>query len=220
MHLSLKYPLYKGESRTGCAVFHMLEGKPIISEKITSSVSAQQWFGFSFYLEIVLQPVNCTEQSVQLVCHLAGFRLQLTFQIKKFSYTIKIVLVKRLTRGNSKGEFPTGWLLLRLVIKAVCVWCSYAHTCRQRCSLLPSQTRSTAVLQHCLCCAQLPDTLHFTQPPSSIVQNVLCQILPRLKFSKRPSQLRNNEFLTFSNSAAFWVKWVMPFLSELICVLP
>lgn len=122
MHLLLKYPLYKGESRTGCVVFRMLEGKPIISEKITSSVSAQLWFGFSFYLEIVMQPVNRTEQSVQLVCHLAGFRLQLTFQIKKSSYTIKIVLVKRLTRRNSKGEFTTGWLLLRLVIKPVCVW--------------------------------------------------------------------------------------------------
>lgn len=99
----------------------MLEGKPIIPEKITSSVSAQLWFGFSFYLEIVLQPANCTEQSVQPVCHLAGFRLQLTFQIKKFSSTIKIAFVKRLTKGNSKGEFTTGWLLLRLVIKPVCV---------------------------------------------------------------------------------------------------
>lgn len=122
MHLSLKFPLYKGESRTGHVIFHMLEGKPIISEKITSSVSAQLWFGFSFYLEIVMQPVNCTEQSVQLVCHLAAFRLQLTFQIKKSSYTIKIVLVKRLTRRNSKGEFTMGWLLLRPVIKPVCVW--------------------------------------------------------------------------------------------------
>lgn len=121
MHLSLKYPLHKGESRTGCVVVcHMLEGKPLISEKITSSVSAQLWFGFSFYLEIAMQPVNCTEQSVQLVCHLAGFRLQLTFQIKKSSYTIKIALVKRL-RWNSKGEFTTGWLLLGLVIKPLCV---------------------------------------------------------------------------------------------------
>lgn len=121
MNLSLKYPSAKGESRTGWVVVcRMLEGKPIISEKIRSSVSAQLWFGFSFYLDIAMQPVNCTEQSVQLVCHLAGFRLQLTFQIKKSSYTIKIVLVKRL-RWNSKGEFTTGWLLLGPVIKPLCV---------------------------------------------------------------------------------------------------
>lgn len=207
----LSIPYTKGNQGQGCVVLHMLEGKPVISEKITSSVSAQLWFGFSFYLEIVAQPVNCTEQSVQLVCHLAGFRLQLTFQIKKSSCTIKIVLAKRLTRRNSKGEFTTGWLLLTLVIKPVCVCgsgCSYVHTCRQSYSFLPSQTQSTVgtavlfVLWVTTKCTTF-QTAPFLQSLSSIVQNFLCQILLRLKFSKRPSQLKNNEFLRFSNSAAF-----------------
>lgn len=129
---------------------------------------------------------------MQLVCHLAGFRLQLTFQIKKSSYTIKIVLVKRLTRGSSKGltAFRTG--------HKTCVCgcrCFYVHTCSQSYSLPPSQARSTAVLQYCLCCGQLPNALHFkhllsSSPFLQIVQNFLCQILLRLKFFKRPSQLK------------------------------
>lgn len=81
----------------------MHEGKPIFSEKITSLVSAQLWFSFSFYLEIVIQPVNSTEQSMQLVWHLAGLRLQLTFQVKVSSYTIKTEADhEEIAKGNSQ----------------------------------------------------------------------------------------------------------------------
>lgn len=148
----------------------MLEGKPIISEKIKSSVSAQLIFGFSFYLEIVMQPVNCTEQSVQLVCHLAGFRLQLTFQIKKSSYTIKIVLVKRLTRGNSKGGIHNWLIVFKTGHKTfVCVWLRvFLCTHMQREVLSPPQPKAEhscpAVL---LCCGHLPNALHFKQLLSS-----------------------------------------------------
>lgn len=115
--LSIPYP--KGNQGQAALSSICMKISPFSQKR--SHLYCQLWFSFSFYLEIVIQAVNSTEQK-----HAAGVpfgRPEAPTNISSkivSSYTIKTVLAKRLTWSRT-GKFTTGWLLSRPVTERMCM---------------------------------------------------------------------------------------------------